>query len=105
VIRAVEKGSPLAIVRILVQTPPYELLAKPSIIANKFYAIRPGHPNIGYDATRTQLINCLKKAAGRFVGLDAESEHAEHLAERMPDRLLIVYDKDRRGGHLHGTFD
>ena len=31
VIRAIEKGSPLAIVRILVQTPPYELLARPSI--------------------------------------------------------------------------
>lgn len=31
VIRAIEKGSPLAIVRILVQTPPYELLAKASI--------------------------------------------------------------------------
>ena len=31
VIRAIEKGSPLAIVRILIQTPPYELLAKPSI--------------------------------------------------------------------------
>jgi len=31
VIRAIEKGSPLAIVRILVQTPPYELLAKPSV--------------------------------------------------------------------------
>ena len=31
VVRAIEKGSPLAIVRILVQTPPYELLAKPSI--------------------------------------------------------------------------
>src|SRR6516165_6650388 len=30
-IRAIEKGAPLAIVRILVQTPPYELLAKPSI--------------------------------------------------------------------------
>jgi ABC-type nitrate/sulfonate/bicarbonate transport system substrate-binding protein len=31
VIRAIEKGAPLAIVRIVVQTPPYELLAKPSI--------------------------------------------------------------------------
>jgi len=31
VIRAIDKGSPLAIVRILVQTPPYELLARPSI--------------------------------------------------------------------------
>jgi NitT/TauT family transport system substrate-binding protein len=31
VIRAIEKGAPLAIVRVLVQTPPYELLAKPSI--------------------------------------------------------------------------
>jgi NitT/TauT family transport system substrate-binding protein len=31
VIRAVQKGAPLAIVRIMVQTPPYELLAKPSI--------------------------------------------------------------------------
>jgi len=31
VIRAMEKGAPLAIVRVLVQTPPYELLAEPSI--------------------------------------------------------------------------
>jgi ABC-type nitrate/sulfonate/bicarbonate transport system substrate-binding protein len=31
VIRAIEKGAPLAIVRIVLQTPPYELLAKPSI--------------------------------------------------------------------------
>jgi ABC-type nitrate/sulfonate/bicarbonate transport system substrate-binding protein len=31
VMRAVEKGAPLAILRIMVQTPPYELLAKPSI--------------------------------------------------------------------------
>jgi len=31
VIRAIDKGAPLAIVRIMVQTPPYELLAKPSI--------------------------------------------------------------------------
>jgi NitT/TauT family transport system substrate-binding protein len=31
VIRAIEKGAPLAIVRIMVQTPPYELLAKKSI--------------------------------------------------------------------------
>jgi len=31
VIRAIEKGAPLAIVRIMVQTPPYELLAKPAI--------------------------------------------------------------------------
>jgi NitT/TauT family transport system substrate-binding protein len=31
VIRSVEKGAPLAIVRITVRTPPYELLAKPSI--------------------------------------------------------------------------
>jgi NitT/TauT family transport system substrate-binding protein len=31
VIRAIDKGAPLAILRIVVQTPPYELLAKPSI--------------------------------------------------------------------------
>jgi ABC-type nitrate/sulfonate/bicarbonate transport system substrate-binding protein len=31
VVRAIDKGAPLAIVRIVVQTPPYELLAKPSI--------------------------------------------------------------------------
>jgi ABC-type nitrate/sulfonate/bicarbonate transport system substrate-binding protein len=31
VIRAIDKGAPLAIVRVMVQTPPYELLAKPSI--------------------------------------------------------------------------
>jgi ABC-type nitrate/sulfonate/bicarbonate transport system substrate-binding protein len=31
VIRAIEKGAPLAIIRIMLQTPAYELLAKPSI--------------------------------------------------------------------------
>src|SRR5271170_704552 len=31
VIRAIDKGAPLAIVRVMVQTPPYELLAKSSI--------------------------------------------------------------------------
>ncbi|HEY7299967.1 MAG TPA: ABC transporter substrate-binding protein [Xanthobacteraceae bacterium] len=31
VVRSIDKGAPLAIVRIVVQTPPYELLAKPSI--------------------------------------------------------------------------
>jgi NitT/TauT family transport system substrate-binding protein len=31
VIRSIDKGAPLAIVRIVVQTPPYELVAKPSI--------------------------------------------------------------------------
>jgi ABC-type nitrate/sulfonate/bicarbonate transport system substrate-binding protein len=30
-IRGIEKGAPISIVRILVQTPPYELLARPSI--------------------------------------------------------------------------
>jgi|HubBroStandDraft_5_1064220.scaffolds.fasta_scaffold04432_6 NitT/TauT family transport system substrate-binding protein len=31
VVRAIAKGAPLAIIRIMVQTPPYELLAQPSI--------------------------------------------------------------------------
>src|SRR3954449_9191938 len=31
VIRAIDKGAPLAIIRIVLQTPPYELLAKPAI--------------------------------------------------------------------------
>ena len=31
----IEKGAPISIVRILVQTPPYELLAKPSITSLK----------------------------------------------------------------------
>jgi NitT/TauT family transport system substrate-binding protein len=35
VIRAIEKGAPLAILRIMVQTPPYELLSKPSITSLK----------------------------------------------------------------------
>jgi ABC-type nitrate/sulfonate/bicarbonate transport system substrate-binding protein len=33
--RGIEKGAPISIVRILVQTPPYELLAKPSITSLK----------------------------------------------------------------------
>ena len=31
VIRAIEKGAPLAVIRIMVQTPPYELIAEKSI--------------------------------------------------------------------------
>src|SRR5439155_3405408 len=71
-----------------------------SEFADKFYAICPGHPNISYDATGTQLINRLKKAVRRVVGLDGESEHAEHLAKGVADRLLIVYDKDGRTRHV-----
>jgi hypothetical protein len=73
--------------------------------ADEFYAVCPRHPHISYDATGTRLVNRLKKCVGRVVGLDGESEHAEHLAERMPDRLVIVYDKDRRGSHRYGTSD
>jgi hypothetical protein len=73
--------------------------------ADEFYSVCTGHPHISYDATRTRLLNRLKKCVGRIVGLDGESEHAEHLAECMPDRLVIVYDKDRRCSHRYGTSD
>jgi len=60
VIRAIEKGSPLAIVRILVQTPPYELLAKPSIKSLK--ELRGKTVSIGgaKDVTRIYLNRMLE---------------------------------------------
>src|SRR5262249_57797999 len=73
--------------------------------ADEFYAVCPGHADIGYYATRRQSINRLKKGVSRVVGLDGEPKPAEHLAKRVPDRLLIVYDKDRRARHRHVTCD
>src|SRR5262249_21061968 len=72
-------------------------------LADEFYAVGPGHADIGHYATRRQLINRLQKGVSRGVGLDGESEHTEHLAKRVADRLLIVYDKDRRARHRQIT--
>src|SRR5947209_8946333 len=60
VIRAIEKGAPLAIVRIMVQTPPYELLAKPSIRSLK--ELRGKTVSIGgpKDVTRIYLNRMLE---------------------------------------------
>src|SRR5262249_26274994 len=74
-------------------------------LADEFYAVCPGHADIGYYAPRRQSIYRLKKGVSRVVGLDGESEHAEHLAKRVADRLLIVYDKDGRARHRHVTCD
>jgi hypothetical protein len=73
--------------------------------ADEFYAVCPGHADVGYYATGRQSINRLKKGVSRLVGLDGESEHTEHLAKRVADRLLIVDDKDRRARHRHVTCD
>src|SRR5262249_57450178 len=65
VIRAIDKGSPLAIVRILVQTPPYELLAKPSIKSLKQLkgkTVSIGGPK---DVTRIYLSRMLEPNGSR----------------------------------------
>src|SRR5215472_8794138 len=49
-------------------------------LADEFYAVCPGHADIGHYATRRQSINRFKKGVSRGVGLDGEPEHAEHLA-------------------------
>src|SRR5262249_53629351 len=63
--------------------------------ADEFYAVCPGHADIGYYATRRQLIYRLKKGVSRDVGLDGESEHTQHLPKRVANRFWIVYEKDR----------
>src|SRR5262249_29680005 len=65
VIRAVEKGSPLAIVRILVQTPPYELLAKPSIKSLKELKGKTVSIGGSKDVTRIYLSRMLEPNGSR----------------------------------------
>ena len=52
--------------------------------------------------TNIPLIELLKKSVRRLVGFDSITEHAEHLAERLANRCMMIYDKDRRV-HRHDT--
>src|SRR5262249_10861027 len=68
-------------------------------LADKAEAVRSGHSHVGNDASKIALIELLQKSIGRLVGLDGIAEHAEHLAERVANRRVIVDDKDCRGRH------
>jgi len=70
-----------------------------SELANEAEAVHPGHSHIRDNASNVPVIEHLKKSVGRLEGLNAVAEHAEHLAERVANRRVIVYDKDRRGTH------
>jgi len=67
VIRAIEKGSPLAIVRILVQTPPYELLAKPSIKSPRSSKARPSRSAARRTLRASISIGCWSRTASRIA--------------------------------------
>src|SRR5215470_2586480 len=95
VIRAVEKGSPLAIVRILVQTPPYELLAKPSIKSLKELkgkTVSIGGPK---DVTRIYLSrmlepNGLKDSDVDLVYAGASSARLSSLESGAVDAAILT---------------
>src|SRR5258706_2810347 len=70
-----------------------------SKLADEAQAVRSGHSHIGDDASNIALIELVQKSVGRFVGLDGVTEHAEHLAERVANRRVIVDDQDCRGRH------
>jgi len=67
--------------------------------AHEAEAVCSRHSHIGDDASKIALIELLQKSIGRLVGLDGVTEHAEHLAERVANRRVIVDDKDCRGRH------
>jgi hypothetical protein len=74
-----------------------------SELAYETQAVRSGHSHIRNNATDIPFNELLKKSVGRFVGFDGVTEDAEHLAERVANCRVIVYDKDRRGRHCHDT--
>jgi hypothetical protein len=68
---------------------------------HEFDAIRAGHPYVSYDAATSRSPNRSKEAVGRLARLDCEPEYAEHFAECVADRFMIIDSKDRRAGHHH----
>ena len=95
VIRAIDKGSPLAIVRILVQTPPYELLARPSIRSLK--ELRGKTVSIGgpKDVTRIYLdrmleANGLKDSDVDLVYAGASSARLSSLEAGAVDAAILT---------------
>src|SRR5262252_7154583 len=91
VIRAIEKGSPLAIVRILVQTPPYELLAK-SLKELKGKTVSIGGPK---DVTRIYLSrmlepNGLKDSDVDLVYAGASSARLSSLESGAVDAAILT---------------
>jgi ABC-type nitrate/sulfonate/bicarbonate transport system substrate-binding protein len=95
VIRAIEKGAPLAIVRITVQTPPYELLAKPSIKSLK--ELKGKTVSIGgqKDVTRIYLNRMLEPSGLKDSDLDlvyagASSARFAALASGAVDAAMLT---------------
>jgi hypothetical protein len=74
-----------------------------SKLAYETQAIRSGHPHVRDDAPNMTLIELVKESIGRLVGLHGVAEHAEHFAECIANRGVVVYDEDCRGRHWHYT--
>jgi hypothetical protein len=68
----------------------------PGEFTHQPYAVGAGHSYIGDDAAGVTLIDRLKEAVCGLVRLDGISKHIEHFAQRMPDRCVVVNDKDCR---------
>jgi ABC-type nitrate/sulfonate/bicarbonate transport system substrate-binding protein len=95
VIRAINKGAPLAIVRIMVRTPPYELLGKPSIKSLK--ELKGKTVSIGgqKDVTRIYLNrmlgpNGLKDSDVDLVYAGASSARAAALESGAVDAAMLT---------------
>ena len=61
-----------------------------SELAYEAQTVRSGHSRIRINASNIPLIELLKKSVGRLVSLDAVTEHAEHLADRVANGRVIV---------------
>ena len=63
----------------------------------------PSMPGMRTSATMQPgrgLGECLQESVGRCVGFDLVAEHAQHLAQRVAHRLLIIDDEDRRAAAM-----
>ena len=68
-------------------------------LAHELDAIHAGHAHVGHDAARGRAGDLPEEGVGRVVGFDSVAEHAQHFAQRLAHRLLVVDDEDRGGGH------
>src|SRR3984893_6465964 len=93
--RGIEKGAPISIVRILVQTPPYELLAKPSIKSLKELKSKTISIGGAKDVTRIYLDrmlepNGIKDSEVDLVFAGASSARLTALSSGAVDAAILT---------------
>ena len=64
-------------------------------LAHELDAVHARHAHVGHDAARAASRRLPEEGVGRVVGFHVVAEHAQHLAQRLAHRLLVVDDEDR----------